>query len=133
LFTVCENGALVLPLQVMPPLVAPLYVATILCAVADAVRVEVVQVAWPEEFSGTFEQPVIATPSLVKLTVPFAPGPVGDAVTVAVKVTLAPYVLGLRLLVTVVVVERTFEIVKVLPAPGVSTLPTVSVACDCTV
>src|SRR5215217_1401599 len=70
---------------------------------------DVEHVAWLEAFSATALHRVVA-PSK-KVTVPFAPG-FWVAVTVAVKVTLCVYVLGLLLLVTVVVVVREVSTLK---------------------
>src|SRR5881392_3216108 len=75
------------------------------------VRALVVHCAWAEPFSATFEQPPIATPSDLNVTVPVGvtgEGGVGDCepliATVAVKVIESPWFAGL-LLETNVVVE----------------------------
>jgi hypothetical protein len=108
-FTVWPPASVpVLAFHVMPPAVAPLYSAVIVCGLPTALRAEVVHVVWLDEFKARLAHPEIAVPSLLNVTVPFAPGLPADAVTVAVKVTLVPYVLGFRLLTTEVVVGRVF-------------------------
>src|SRR5204862_3194013 len=67
---------------------------------------EVVHVALLEEFSAMFEQPLIAEVPSLNVTLPFAPGFPAVALTVAVKVTFWPYVLGLLPIARVVVVLR---------------------------
>src|SRR5215211_8929048 len=109
--TACERAELVLAAQVVPPELTPLYSAVMLCGLATADRADVVHVAWLEPFSATALQTTVA-PSL-KVTVPLAPGSPAAALTVAVKVTLCPYVLGLLLLTTLVVVGRVVAMTEI--------------------
>src|SRR5215210_2231847 len=108
LFTTWESAELVLGFQVVVPAVVPLYSAVMLWVAAPSAEVE--QVAWLEAFSVTLQS--VVAPSL-NVTVPFAPGLPSVAVTVAVNVTLCPYVLGLLLLDTVVVVARVASTLKI--------------------
>jgi len=92
-----------LAFHVVPPAVAPLYSAVMVYGLPATVSVDVVHVAWLDGFSATALHSVVAP--ILNVTVPFAPGSPAAAVTVAVNVAFAPYVVGL-LLVTVVVVFR---------------------------
>jgi hypothetical protein len=98
-----------------------------LCGLPTALSADVVHVAWLEALRACAEQPPIAVPSDLKVTLPFAPGfAPAVALTVAVKVTLSPYVLGLVPAVRVVdVVVLLSIVINLLPEePG---LPAASV------
>src|SRR5437764_15351835 len=78
----------------------------------------------------TVAPPQTAVPWRLKLMVLLGTG-FPPAVSVAVSVAVPPYVPVPE--TNVMLVACAFPIVNVLPAPGVSTLPTLSVARDCTV
>src|SRR5215210_4075566 len=88
---------------------------------------EVEQVALLVPSSAWFEQSVVVPSLNVTVSCP-AVGLPPVALTVAVKVTLVPKVLGLGLLVTVVVVARCVCTVTKTGAEGPEVLPAASVA-----
>ena len=72
-----------------------------------AFSADVTHSAWLDALSATAEHPVIGVAPSRNATVPFVPGSPSAAATVAVKVTVEPYTLGLVSTMRLVVVGRT--------------------------
>ena len=77
-----------------------------LCGLPATFRSVVAHTAWLEPSKATELQPVIGDAPSRKVTLPFAPGSPATAATVAVKVTVSPYVVVLRSEIRLVVVIR---------------------------
>src|SRR4026209_461293 len=93
LLTACDTAPLVLPAN---PLLAvvPLYTAVMLCGLPTTFRIDMVHAAVLPT-SATVEHVVIGAAPSLKATLPSLLGLPAADVTVAVKVTASPYVLGL--------------------------------------